>query len=1562
MVILHTEEVSLKNLSIKYYEDFLSISLKKDLLSKAKPYSHIEGLKHIGESHGLENESSLRFICELYEKVYGKLNQVLTQRIKDRKFLDERTKALSVYNQENQIDYQSENYQSALSLEDGDGRIVFGPLSSDYAKASSDKIAPIPTYLQGDHVTLFGPPDTAKMSINAMNAYHRKIKNEPAVIETLLNLHPSLPKWGADDEDSKTPLREDLISAGINLTGCLNKTLSFEDQKKYSLEANNLSIPIKRFPGLALPSFFLFYKDEPMPLHLYDFGLHLFENWHNKQALCFYVPKLENEEEASYIRFMLHTAEEMIKSIHPEYEIGSIRLMIVLENPRAIFRANEIMSALYPYFLGASLGWHDFLASTARLFKEDSNYRIPVKADPDIVIKYIKASHDLLADVVGPRGGIKVGGMYGILPIDQNLHGKSYQLTLKGFFKDVITQLKRGLDGFWVAHPDFVRLGLALVSAWKEFSLGKKNYLYELVDSLFLKEHHEDLLKFINGSDIQGLDKSNPLYARSLIVADIKESEFIANNHPEEIRYNVFQSLQYITDWLSGNGCVALPAHLGDTPVRVMDDLATAERSRWEVWHELYHQRFSLDDFLAIVHEEFNFIRRDLSNEKKIVQVKWNEQTAKWYPIAKNLMIKLMTDKNPVEFATQLLLPFTIEETRESSDPWSKLVHLDPAKFEIDQYILRFNYYFEICGSTKLASTLAKNLITDLDLGKKIVSSLTKEEIIYAASFHGDIGGNKKILDHFASKEQEKVFSEQDQILSELQKLGDDYRKKFGVKFLISAANKTGAELLEQLKLRINNSEAEELHNARLALWEISKKRFLSSPINNLVHQIEDLRKEFQIKDVQISLNLNGHIQNLNFGNLDKNAYFEFASLSKTIACAFAVEYFAKKNISLKTSVNSLLDQTKSTFRIPNGDDVLIENLMNHTALNLHYVNGVPANKKMPPIRDFLIGNNEYKYDPIKVINSPGSVFKYSGAGFLVLEHLIESLEEGSIYDLTREFLNNLGLKNFTFFQESLKDKTYAHGFKDSGELVEGTRKMFPAFAAGGMGTSEAMAIFLSHLEKAFHQIDGSSVLSHDTARFMLHGIDKGCLDFMGVKIGFGVFIGEAGENKFAIHQGANDGFRAIYLHCFDGPDRGKGFVVFCNSDVKGVFFNSLVSQILLQEMNFSGINFDLFKKDFNWNSLPEEQIVNLGYKQLVFNAFSPNLPEKIARVEVKNALQSFNILTNAEIEKCSNQKFARAENLISNDEPTFIPDLFGKQGKVMDSWETVRHNQEGVDELILKLKEASVVKYIFISTAYHFGNHAPFISLWGLDELNEWKEFLSKTPLEGHSEKRITLSKETNRFSKIKVQIFPDGGLTRLSLYKELPNEVIPLFVSPEKAISKAYPVEIPQTKKPLTLKFKTNEEEIKKKWAQLEPGETFDICSLNFGAKIVSATNEHYAPAAQMISPYPALNMFDGLESARSRIKDNFEKVEISFFKEGIINEVEIDFHYFINNNPMYVSMKGITEHGEMEIIPKSFVKPFAGGIKTFKINSNYLFKGVILYTYPCGGLNRLKIFSKK
>jgi allantoicase/malate synthase len=1551
---------------IPYYQDYVSTKLLKYLVSESKPVPGVPDLVHVGSLGGLETTKSLRFLCDLYDATKGELNKVLEQRISDRKFIDQRTLACYELNKSLEIDFLDEGYQTLIGQEDATGRIVIGPKNEFYCKSGGGTpIAKIPDFLQGPHVTLFGPPDDPKLSINAMNAYHRKLKNEPAIVAELLATHTSSPKWGADDEDSKTPLRPDLISAGENLTHCFEKTISYIDpktKKEYRLEKDHLALPIKRFPGLALPCLFLFFRNNPLPLHLYDFALHLFRNWKNPEALAFYVPKLETEEEARYIRILIETAEQMIHSIHPEYKMFSIRLLIVLENPRAVFRTNEIMDALHPYFAGASLGWHDYLASTARLFKEDPNYRIPVKADPNIVIKYIKASHDLLANVVGSRGGIKIGGMYGILPMDTDLASPSFQVTMKGFIKDVITQLKRNLSGFWVAHPDFVRLGLAMVEAWKFHQNSDKTKLETLVTSLLDKKYHHEILSFINGPDLVGLDISNPLYQRSLLVADIKESTYIANNDPEEIRYNVFQSLQYLTDWLSGNGCVALPTQIEGIPARVMDDLATAERSRWEVWHELHHGRFTMEEFLKIAHEELHFIRKDLSNAKKIVQVKWDERTKKWYPIALNLMILLMTSDHPVEFAPELLLPFTIDSLRKAENPWLAVTIIEPEKYQMKASVERFNYYFSVCGSLSFASLLAKNLALDMTQAEEVIKNFKFMDLLEAANFHGDIGESKRTLDRRASEEQALVLKEAP-LADQLTSLGKQYQEKFGLKFLISAQGKTGKELLSALTTRMENSPLQELENARLALWEITKKRFLIHPLNDLQKTIETALRRHQVNAAQVSIaTAPESLQSLAFGCATIHTWFEMASLSKSVASCFAIEYFHKANIPLTTSVNSIFAKTTSSFRIKSldplnpqwGDQVQLAHLMNHTALNMHYVNGTPADQAMPELNEVL--------PRVGVINEPGTKFQYSGAGFLVLEHLLESLEYKNIQTLTRPFLDQLGLKDFSFEQKNLPNIDYAHGYLINGEEVPGTRKMFPALAAGAMGTATAMSHFLGELTKAFHQAQGTKAISHNTAVQMLFGSDKGCKKFMGTKMGLGIFTAEAGPNRLAIHQGANDGFRGLFVHCYDGPSTGLGFSILCNAELNGVLFIAETAQAILSEFRMEGIDPSLFKKNFITGEIPQEEVVNIGYRDLIFGAFKPDLPEEIITKGPLDSLAAYNLAIGGKILEVSNQGFARAENLLSAYLPIFDPGLFGRQGKIMDSWESVRHNQGPCDEMIFELKKSSPINYVGISTKYHLGNQAQFVRIEGLNtETKQWQDLIEKTELQGHAFKAMKTSTGTAVFSQVKVSIYPDGGLSRLGLYNEtLPETEKSKYLPPEQAKSVIFTDTIPQTLRSLAPKYDATESNIKKNWANLKPGAEVDVASAAFGGHILSATNEHYGPATQVISPFPPLHMFDGMESARSRRQGHTEEVIIALGRPAILHRIEIDFTYFTNNNPLELSIQGFSESGWTRLVDKINVKGYAANKIVFDIKNSTVFSQLKLITHPDGGLNRVKALS--
>jgi malate synthase len=214
------------------YDEYVTPALKAYLAREAKPFDGVPDLYHVGESGGLENTEAMRFLCQLYSQLQGELENVLQQRRADREFIDQRTAAMARLNDELGLNSNETTFHSVLGLEDGNGRIVVGPKRSDYWRNSEQnaRVAPLPEHLQGAHVTLFGPPDNAKMCVNAMNAYHRKLAQEPPIVAELLSTQRFRPMWGADDEDSKTPLREDLISAGENLARCFDHSIHEKDE------------------------------------------------------------------------------------------------------------------------------------------------------------------------------------------------------------------------------------------------------------------------------------------------------------------------------------------------------------------------------------------------------------------------------------------------------------------------------------------------------------------------------------------------------------------------------------------------------------------------------------------------------------------------------------------------------------------------------------------------------------------------------------------------------------------------------------------------------------------------------------------------------------------------------------------------------------------------------------------------------------------------------------------------------------------------------------------------------------------------------------------------------------------------------------------------------------------------------------------------------------------------------------------------------------------------------------------------------------------------------------
>jgi len=324
---------------------------------------------------------------------------------------------------------------------------------------------------------------------------------------------------------------------------------------------------------------------------------------------------------------------------------------------------------------------------------------------------------------------------------------------------------------------------------------------------------------------------------------------------------------------------------------------------------------------------------------------------------------------------------------------------------------------------------------------------------------------------------------------------------------------------------------------------------------------------------------------------VNEDTLFQIASCSKTIATYLMLKSGA---FPLETSVNDLLRKYGSTYRIQspedkdfNANEVTVGHLLNHTALSMHYVNGISEQDKMPDMMDLISGNEKYDYLPVELLKHPGSKFKYSGGGFILAQHLMD-LKFGVNWRYTPLEAD------IRFDFDQVKDDAYAMGYRDDGEAV---RFQFPSFAAGMIASPRELAKFLIALRGEFKK---GNLLE------MIDSEEKGSKDFIGGMSGHGIFIFQAGHNKFIGHHGANDGFRGIYLLCIEGPNDGQGLVLFSNGEEESIFLNAEVCKHVLQTHFgiLNGMNFADASGFVTDPSTPKEQVINFGMKSLVFDGF----------------------------------------------------------------------------------------------------------------------------------------------------------------------------------------------------------------------------------------------------------------------------------------------------------------------------------------------------------------------
>jgi malate synthase len=400
------------------------------------------------------------------------------------------------------------------------------------------KIAPEPDALQNRRVEITGPT-SRKMVINALNS--------------------GASGFMADFEDSNSPTWNNMIGGQVNLADAVRGTIEHEENgKQYKLDGEVATLLV-RPRGWHLVERHLLVDGEPVAAGLVDFGLYFF---HNARELLkrgagpyFYLPKMESHREARLWNDVFNLAED-----HVGLQRGTIKATVLIETLPAAFEMDEILYELRDHSAGLNAGRWDYIFSAIKRFRTRPEFVTPDRKKVTMTVPFMRAYTELLVQTCHRRGAHAMGGMAAQIP--SRTDEEANKQAFAALRQDKQREATDGFDGTWVAHPDSV------AAAMEEFDavLGDRPHQVD--------RRRDD----IEVSAEQLLDVP-------ATGGDITE---------QGLRSNVNVGIQYISSWLRGNGAAGIYG--------MMEDAATAEIARGQVWHWVRHGA-KLDDGRAITAE-----------------------------------------------------------------------------------------------------------------------------------------------------------------------------------------------------------------------------------------------------------------------------------------------------------------------------------------------------------------------------------------------------------------------------------------------------------------------------------------------------------------------------------------------------------------------------------------------------------------------------------------------------------------------------------------------------------------------------------------------------------------------------------------------------------------------------------------------------------------------------------------------------------------------------------------------------------------------------------------------
>jgi malate synthase len=373
----------------------------------------------------------------------------------------------------------------------------------------------------------------------------------------------------ADFEDSLAPTWANVIGGQESLSQAVRRTLTFTNAEGKAYKLNDTIAQLFVRPrGWHLDEAHVLVDGKPMSGSLFDFGVFFFNNAKEQVTRgtgpFFYLPKMESHLEARLWNEVFTFAQDAVGLPR-----GTVKATCLIETLPAAFEMDEILYELKEHSAGLNCGRWDYMFS---FIKKQPDQLLPDRGQLTMDKGFLRAYAQRLIQTCHRRGAHAMGGMAAQIPIkDDPAANEAAMAKVRG---DKLREVTDGHDGTWVAHPGLVPVAKAVFDE----HMKTPNQLSKLREDVMVTR--EDMLRVPEGTRTDA-----------------------------GLRQNVRVGVRYLESWLRGNGCVPIE--------NLMEDAATAEISRSQVWQQVRAGLVSPEKLDQVMNEELRHFNTGQFSEAK---------------------------------------------------------------------------------------------------------------------------------------------------------------------------------------------------------------------------------------------------------------------------------------------------------------------------------------------------------------------------------------------------------------------------------------------------------------------------------------------------------------------------------------------------------------------------------------------------------------------------------------------------------------------------------------------------------------------------------------------------------------------------------------------------------------------------------------------------------------------------------------------------------------------------------------------------------------------------------